>query len=118
MRLGLSWPTALPIHMHPASRVAPGLTILALLAGRPATALAQGGATDTLRLSLAEVLTQVREEPPIWKAGSARVSAARARAAEQSSYHTPSVHIATARLTESRLELLQPLRWPWEGSAL
>ncbi len=105
--------------MHPASRVvAPGLTILALLSGRPAAALAQGNPTDTLQLSLADVLTRVRQEHPIWKAGAARVVAARARAAERSGYPTPSIHIATARLTESRLELLQPLRWPWEGSAL
>lgn len=94
------------------------MVLLALLAGRPAIAVAQITTTDTLRLSLADVLTRVREDHPIWKAGSARVTAARARAAEQRSYPTPTIHVATARLTESRLELLQPLRWPWEGSAL
>ncbi len=103
----------LPSVLPPCSVV-----LVALLAGRPAIAVAQVSSTDTLHLSLADVLTRVREDHPIWKAGSARVSAARARAAEQSSYPTPSIHIATARLTESRLELLQPLRWPWEGSAL
>jgi outer membrane protein TolC len=105
--------------MRPALRpLLSGLIGLALLSGQPASAVAQLAHSDTLHLSLADVLTRVREEHPIWKAGSARVTAARARAAEQRAYPTPSIHIATARLTESRLELLQPLRWPWEGSAL
>jgi outer membrane protein TolC len=105
--------------MLPPSRpIIPAIALLALLSGSSAPVAAQSGSTDTLRLSLADVLSRVREEHPIWKAGSARVTAARARAAELRSYPTPSVHIATARLTESRLELLQPLRWPWEGSAL
>ena len=94
------------------------IALLALLAGQSRAVLAQGGSADTLHLSLADVLTQVREEHPIWKAGSAKVLAARARAAERSSTPGPKINIAPAGLTDVRLELLQPLRWPWEGSAL
>jgi outer membrane protein TolC len=94
------------------------MAVLALLAGRPTAGLAQGSPADTLHLSLADVLTHVREEHPIWKAGSARVLAARARAADRSSIPSPRINVTTAALTEGRLELLQPLRWPWEASAL
>jgi outer membrane protein TolC len=105
--------------MHPAPLpAAPVIALLALLAGQPAEVLAQGSPGDTLHLSLADVLTQVREEHPIWKAGSAKVLAARSRAGERSSTPSPKINVATAALTEVRLELLQPLRWPWEGSAL
>jgi outer membrane protein TolC len=100
------------------SPVVPVIALLFLLAGQPAAGGAQGTAGDTLRLSLAEVLTQVRQEHPIWRAGSARVAAARARAAERSRTPTPSINVATAALTDVQVELLQPLRWPWEGSAL
>lgn len=96
----------------------PVMALLALLAGRPAAGLAQGGVADTMHLSLADVLTQVREAHPIWKAASAKVLAARSRAAERRSIPSPKINVATAALTEVRLELLQPLRWPWEGSAL
>lgn len=97
---------------------APVLAVLVLLAGRPAPLVSQGSPADTLRLSLADVLTQIREKHPIWKAGSARVLAARARASERSSRPSPTINVATVALAEARLELLQPLRWPWEGSAL
>lgn len=93
-------------------------TLPLLLSGAAASLRAQGGATDTLRLTLAMVLTQVREEHPIWKAGSAKVHAARARAGERSGMPNPKVSIAPAALTEVRIEVLQPLRSPWEGSAL
>ncbi len=94
------------------------VTVLALLAGPVSPAPAQGTPADTLHLSLADVLTRMREEHPIWKAGSAKVLAAKARASERSSMPNPRLSIAPAALTEVRLELLQPLRWPWEGSAL
>ena len=97
---------------------APVLALLGLLAGRPATALAQGVSPDTLHISLAEVLTQVRDSHPIWKAGAARVVAARARAAERSSTPNPKISVAPASISEWGLQLLQPIRWPWEGSAL
>ncbi|MEO8636420.1 MAG: TolC family protein [Gemmatimonadales bacterium] len=97
----------------------PSLMIaLVLIAGRPAAARAQSSLGDTLHLSLADVLTQVREGHPVWKAGSAKIIAARARAAERRSTPSPRISVATAALTDVRLELLQPLRWPWEGSAL
>lgn len=106
--------------MHaPPLPAAPIIALLALLlAGLPAAGLAQGSPADTLRLSLADVLTEVREEHPIWKAGSAKVLAARARAAERSSTPNPRLTVAPAALTGVRLELLQPVRWPWEASAL
>ncbi len=93
-------------------------TLPLLLSGTAVSLRAQGGPIDTLRLTLATVLTQVREEHPIWKAGSAKVDAARARAGERSGMPNPKVSIAPAALTEVRIEVLQPLRSPWEGSAL
>lgn len=93
-------------------------TLPLLLSGTPTSLWGQGGTADTLRLTLAMVLTQVREEHPIWKAGSAKVDAARARAGERSGMPNPKVNIAPAALTEVRIEVLQPLRSPWEGSAL
>jgi cobalt-zinc-cadmium efflux system outer membrane protein len=94
------------------------LALLLLLAVEPAPAVGQGSPTDTLHLSLADLLTQMREKHPIWKAGSAKVVAARARAAERSSTPNPEISFAPAALTQVRLELLQPVRWPWESSAL
>lgn len=105
--------------MNAASTVTtPAFALLALLSGWPAIVAGQGSPTDTLHLSLADVMAQVREDHPIWKAGSSKVIAARARAAERSSSPGPKLNVATAALTEVRLELLQPVRWPWEGSAL
>jgi outer membrane protein TolC len=46
------------------------------------------------------------------------VVAARARAAERSGSPGPKLNVATVALTELRLELLQPVRRPWESSAL
>jgi hypothetical protein len=46
----------------------------------------------------------VREEHPIWKAGSAKVLAARARAAERSSTPSPKINVATAALTDVALK--------------
>lgn len=105
-----------PVHAFPLL-TAPALALA--LSGWPATPLpGQALPGDTLRLSLADVLTGVREEHPIWRAGSAKVLAAKARASERSSTPNPRLSIAPAALTEVRLQLLQPLRWPWEGSAL
>lgn len=98
--------------------VMPVAALLVLLSGASVTLRAQGSTTDTLRLTLAMVLTQVREEHPIWKAGSAKVDAAQARAGDRSGMPNPRVSIAPAALTEVRIEVLQPIRSPWEGSAL
>lgn len=104
--------------MHAPPILTAPAVMLALLAGPLSPLPAQGAPADTLHLSLADVLTQMREEHPIWKAGSAKVLAAKSRAAERSSMPNPRLSIAPAALTEVRLELLQPLRWPWEGAAL
>ena len=102
----------------PVVPAAPVVALLVLLGGQPAAVLAQGSPADTLHFSLADVLTQVREEHPIWKAASAKVLAARARSAERRSMPSPKISATTAALSEVRLEVLQPLRWPWEASAL
>jgi cobalt-zinc-cadmium efflux system outer membrane protein len=99
-------------------RTTPVIALMAILAGQPPALHAQAAPDDTLHLSLAEVLTQVREEHPIWKAGSAKVLAARARAADRSSIYNPKISVSPDALSGARLELLQPIRWPWEGSAL
>lgn len=96
----------------------PAIVLVAGMAGWAPAVHSQVSPGDTLRLSLADVLTQVRDEDPIWKAGSARVVAARARAAERNSNPWPTIRLGTSGSSDVRLELLQPLRWPWEGSAL
>ncbi|HSE46198.1 MAG TPA: TolC family protein [Gemmatimonadales bacterium] len=105
--------------MHAAPFLAaPAIVVLVVLAGPPAAAQVQPSPADTLHLSLADVLTHVREEHPIWKAASAKVLAAQARAADRSSTPNPRLRVEPEALTAVRVELLQPIRWPWESSAL
>ncbi|MBK8004462.1 MAG: TolC family protein [Gemmatimonadetes bacterium] len=73
---------------------------------------------DTLRFSLADVLEQVRAEHPAWRTGRARIRSAEARAQERSSFPDPRISVSPQSVTEVRLELLQPFRWPWETGAL
>jgi len=101
------------------TRAALVLACAALLAGAVAPLAAQGPAVaDTLRLSLADVLERVRAEHPAWRTGRARIRSAEARAQERSSFPDPRVSVSPQSVTEVRLELLQPFRWPWETGAL
>jgi outer membrane protein, heavy metal efflux system len=94
------------------------LTLAALLLGA-ATVQAQAAPNDTLRLSLNDVLARVRLDHPAVLAGAATIRAAEARAAQLRRYTNPSLDLE--RVTFSEVEyigFLQPIRWPWESSAL
>ena len=74
---------------------------------------------DTLRLTLSEVLARVRGEHPVARAGPANVRAASARAADLARYPNPAIDIERATFSQAdNVALLQPIRWPWESSAL
>jgi len=74
---------------------------------------------DTLRLTLSDVLARVRDEHPVARAGAASVRAASARAADLARYPNPAIDIERTTFSEAdNVALLQPIRWPWESSAL
>jgi outer membrane protein TolC len=84
------------------------------------TAVGQGSTVrDTVRLSLAAVLDRVEAEHPVNRAGMASIQAAVARAAQLRRYENPALEIEHATFSEAdNVALLQPIRWPWESSAL
>src|SRR5437867_7432096 len=92
------------------------LAALALPAVLPPCLAAQH---DTLRLTLSDVLARVRAENPVARAGAANVRAASARAADLARYPNPAIDIERTTFSEAdNVALLQPIRWPWESSAL
>jgi cobalt-zinc-cadmium efflux system outer membrane protein len=94
------------------------MTLLLLLLA-PVCAGAQGASQDTLRLSLADVLTRVRAEHPLVRAGAAQVAAAVANAAQRRRYPNPTLEFDRTTLREvDNVRLMQPIRWPREGAAL
>src|ERR1051325_901715 len=94
-------------------------TILAALAVPAVLAPCLAAQHDTLRLTLSDVLARVRAEHPVARAGAANVRAASARAADLARCPNPSLDIERTTFSEAdNVALLQPIRWPWESSAL
>ena len=93
-----------------------GLAVLCLTGGWPGRL---SGQQDTVRLTLDVVLTRVRGEHPLARAGGASIAAAKARAVDLTRYPNPSFEVERTTFSAAdNVALMQPIRWPWEGSAL
>jgi outer membrane protein TolC len=96
------------------------LYILCVLAsGRAGSLGAQSTASDTLHVSLANVLARARAEHPVGRTNAATISAATARAAALRIYENPRVEIDRTTFSDlDNIRLVQSIRWPAEGRAL